>query len=515
MNLPGEVLDASKGECVDLEEDFQDDLDGFSDAESDMDDYFLPVDYELEVDSTFPLSAARKDSQQYQYSKLQQETQFRLLVLKAGGGGADRPIECELRIESLEDEACPQFEALSYTWGERNDLFKIWVEGKFIRVTGNLRDALQNLRHDHQDRVLWVDAVCINQSAELEGRSDGEELDEKTMQVRQMGSIYEKASSVLIWLGLTRSEDDQLSDGHLQEDHFSRFLDTRWAQKNQMEYWELRWANWPHERNEVRESLQNLLRHDWFDRVWIVQEVARSQSAFIHRGKQCVPAGIFAQLPQLLGVEPEPHCQQILNIMPRIRDVDVSQSRDCDTSRVWVPRQLRDLLHDFQESKSSREEDKIYALLGLSIEQGRANGALAIDYSKTEKQVVHDTIDILYPGLLQRKSPNWTLAEFWRQLDTLESALLTWAVVRDYDTVVGRLLETAGTTASSPITDMQLRAEYFSALERGRAKVLKILLETGRVDVNSRNDEGHTPLDIASNGRSNRANDTIRALLRA
>jgi len=214
-------------------------------------------------------------------------------------------------------------------------------------------------------------------------------------------------------------------------------------------------------------------------------------------------------------VEPEPHCQQILNIMPRIRDVDVSQSRDCDTSRVWVPRQLRDLLHDFQESKSSREEDKIYALLGLSIEQGRANGALAIDYSKTEKQVVHDTIDILYPGLLQRKSPNWTLAEFWRQLDTLESALLTWAVVRDYDTVVGRLLETAGTTASSPITDMQLRAEYFSALERGRAKVLKILLETGRVDVNSRNDEGHTPLDIASNGRSNRANDTIRALLRA
>lgn len=42
-----------------------------------------------------------------------------------------------------------------------------------------------------EPRVLWVDAICINQS----------NPDEKNHQVRQMYRIYSSASRVLIWLG--------------------------------------------------------------------------------------------------------------------------------------------------------------------------------------------------------------------------------------------------------------------------------------------------------------------------
>lgn len=47
-------------------------------------------------------------------------------------------------------------------------------------VTYNLEVALQQLRHAERERILWVDALCINQENDLE----------KSEQVRPMGRIY-------------------------------------------------------------------------------------------------------------------------------------------------------------------------------------------------------------------------------------------------------------------------------------------------------------------------------------
>jgi hypothetical protein len=66
----------------------------------------------------------------------------------------------------------------------------------FCQVTGNLIEALSRLRHAFKDRVLWIDALCINQ--------DGEGA-EKPCQVLLMSEIYSCASQVLIWLGETPS----------------------------------------------------------------------------------------------------------------------------------------------------------------------------------------------------------------------------------------------------------------------------------------------------------------------
>ena len=58
-------------------------------------------------------------------------------------------------------------------------------------MTKNLYDALKGLRKIEQDRVIWADALCINQKDDKD----------KSAQVRKMSRIYERATRVVVWLG--------------------------------------------------------------------------------------------------------------------------------------------------------------------------------------------------------------------------------------------------------------------------------------------------------------------------
>jgi hypothetical protein len=66
-------------------------------------------------------------------------------------------------------------------------------------VTVNLHEALSHLRDRSIERIIWVDAVCINQN-------DGEE---KGQQIQLMAKIYGQASRVLVWLGEAADNSDQ------------------------------------------------------------------------------------------------------------------------------------------------------------------------------------------------------------------------------------------------------------------------------------------------------------------
>jgi hypothetical protein len=81
---------------------------------------------------------------------------------------------------------------LSYVWGDIRDSANITFDGRTVSVTKSLETALRHLRYPDKSRTLWVDYVCINQ----------EDIQERSQQVAKMGSIYEQATSVLIWLGL-------------------------------------------------------------------------------------------------------------------------------------------------------------------------------------------------------------------------------------------------------------------------------------------------------------------------
>src|SRR5690242_9217515 len=87
---------------------------------------------------------------------------FRLLRLIKGD---DSVIECDIFQASLEERKdAVSYEALSYTWGGDELVESIQINNEILRITNNLYWALQYLRLKHQDRILWIDAICINQS---------------------------------------------------------------------------------------------------------------------------------------------------------------------------------------------------------------------------------------------------------------------------------------------------------------------------------------------------------------
>jgi len=109
--------------------------------------------------------------------------------------GVDIPVQGHLDIHCTFDLACldetPEYEALSYVWGDDTTRFRVAVDNSPFFVTPNLYSALRHLRLKDRDRVLWIDALCINQADEAE----------RTHQVSCIGDIYREASSVIVWLG--------------------------------------------------------------------------------------------------------------------------------------------------------------------------------------------------------------------------------------------------------------------------------------------------------------------------
>lgn len=79
-----------------------------------------------------------------------------------------------------------EYVALSYVWGNSDNMREISINGKPVQVTKNLESALRILRDKLPMRLgvrLWVDALCINQK----------DIMERNTQVQRMWEIYNKA----------------------------------------------------------------------------------------------------------------------------------------------------------------------------------------------------------------------------------------------------------------------------------------------------------------------------------
>lgn len=127
----------------------------------------------------------------YRYQPLQHDDSIRILVLHPSLQESD-PITCSIRHERLSD-ASLEYEAVSYTWGDTTQQRAIYFRDRKgeLAVGENCHYALQCLRLGHKDRLLWIDAICINQ----------ENITERSRQVRIMDSVYNRAFSVVVFLG--------------------------------------------------------------------------------------------------------------------------------------------------------------------------------------------------------------------------------------------------------------------------------------------------------------------------
>jgi hypothetical protein len=108
------------------------------------------------------------DSTPCQYSPLNVEAQeIRLLtLLPATSGEPSSKIRLLLDATPFTNDNVPNFEALSYAWGSAEHLVEIFVGpsgNRTLGMTRNLAEALPYLRFKDRSRVLWIDAICINQ----------------------------------------------------------------------------------------------------------------------------------------------------------------------------------------------------------------------------------------------------------------------------------------------------------------------------------------------------------------
>ncbi|PFH58369.1 hypothetical protein XA68_13754 [Ophiocordyceps unilateralis] len=162
------------------------------------------------------------------------------------------------------------FEALSYTWGGTELTHSLSINGARLPITYNLHLALQHVRQWHQDRYLWIDAICINQGNDKE----------RGHQVAQMGSIYKAAQCVVCWLGPATDETDAAMEflQLIQRESLGNDrprCSRQWAELRSV----AQAVDQSNLRRSQRQGLAALLQREWFKRVWIIQEVANAQTA--------------------------------------------------------------------------------------------------------------------------------------------------------------------------------------------------------------------------------------------
>lgn len=118
----------------------------------------------------------------------------------------DAQIECKFLNYKLSEKGGGKdlYEALSYVWdndqeGSAGKCQQIKLDGQPFDITPNLDAALLKLRSHQFDRVLWVDAICINQNDKAE----------KSTQIPLTRAIYAQADHVIGWLGEAFEDGDK------------------------------------------------------------------------------------------------------------------------------------------------------------------------------------------------------------------------------------------------------------------------------------------------------------------
>lgn len=199
------------------------------------------------------------------YTALQDLGAIRIVEIQPSRDG-EAFIECRLVHTNLASR--PEYEALSYVWGTQTEMGNPSIalnERKFF-VTPNLWSAMHCLRHETETRMMWIDAICINQN----------HIQERNQQVSLMGDIYRGAKQVLIWLG-EEADDSHLvfEQMHIAEDGSGSF------------------------EGQISKAYEKFCRRPWFYRTWVLQEIALSKRATVVCGRDTISMEDFrASLPE-------------------------------------------------------------------------------------------------------------------------------------------------------------------------------------------------------------------------
>ncbi|PVH73632.1 HET-domain-containing protein [Cadophora sp. DSE1049] len=212
--------------------------------------------------------APEHSSRRYTYEQLPDQGLIRLLTLEAGSStDALRGSLSQAHVDSL-----PKYEALSYCWGSPEKPCSIDFDGGSIFITQSLYSALVRLRRRHRSRLIWADALCINQDDNLE----------KNQQIMLMPHIYSSAFRTLAYLGDEADNSDAALRLHekIGETSFSAL------QEKYVTIEFLEAAGLPPYQDPQWLALQTFWRRPWFRRAWVLQEFILGKDIVIMCGRK-------------------------------------------------------------------------------------------------------------------------------------------------------------------------------------------------------------------------------------
>ncbi|KAF5563133.1 ACB 4-hydroxyacetophenone monooxygenase [Fusarium phyllophilum] len=261
------------------------------------------------------------------------------------------PIQCQLFNCALGNSGSTRpYEALSYVWGSDHGSQSISIDRCYLHVGRNLFDALLHLRDPSIERILWIDAVCINQ----------EDKTEKGHQVQSMAKIYAKATRVIVWLGKATSDIDQAFD-LIRIAGFT--------------------AKQPTITTRNKYAILRVLMAPWFRRIWVLQEVAAARHILVQCGHAEIDGyAFFAGL----GVFELPH-EDYAGLRLLVLSVAYLAKGAAFRSRCATRQAgrfslnicpLAQLVDMFHGRLASDRRDKIYALLGMCSDDPSISGLL-------------------------------------------------------------------------------------------------------------------------------------------
>ncbi|EXA31269.1 hypothetical protein FOPG_18083 [Fusarium oxysporum f. sp. conglutinans race 2 54008] len=271
------------------------------------------------------------------------------------------PIQCQVFDCALADSGSTRpYEALSYVWGSENKPRSIFIDGCDLPVGENLYVALSHLRDRSIERTIWIDAICINQ----------QDPKEKGHQVQSMAKIYAKASRVIVWLGEAAASSDQA----LEEIRIAAATNPAISETNH------------------QQAILTLLERPWFQRIWVLQEVAAARHVLIKCGPTEIDGYAFCSgLSALkLSYETCPNREGLIrSVAYLIRDAVFRPRYETSRSGRFSLdiRPLSELVDMYHTRKATDRRDKVYALLGMSSDDPSA-AKLSADYETSSWEKV-------------------------------------------------------------------------------------------------------------------------------
>ena len=311
------------------------------------------------------------------------DRKIRLLQLLPGNEGDE--IRCTVRIVSLDQ--CPEYETVSYVWGDRKEEKEVVVSGTRTLITKNLHDGLRRLRYLTGERNLWIDQLCINQW----------DLEEKAAQVALMRDIYRQCTQCIAWMGELQRDGYTVPVQHA-EAVFEFLRQVAAAESIPMHDLPVLFQD-STDGIAAREAFGtfSMYGNPWWSRIWTVQEAVIPPKGIFMWGSLCIPRKyVLAAARNLRDLQnlpslPEGFATKRYAYTELLRRLlyPVHGFNHCKTDNAT------DLLMRWRYRKSTDPRDKVYALLGM-IPLNAMLSARSCDYTTSVSQVfAKATMDLI------------------------------------------------------------------------------------------------------------------------